>query len=157
MESGSILSFDMGLLINIAIQWFNVLLITVVLVRVLYDPVRNFMKKRAKRIENSMLEARKRGEDAQALRAEYEVKLADIEKEREELLRQTHLRALEEQEQAEDGEKDPEGELFVVLERRAEDDELEDKENDDQRGHTEHHPLQLLENKVHEFHSCLRS
>ena len=86
MPEGSILALDMETLVRIGIQWINVGILTFFLVRILYNPVKNFMAGRAERIRNDIDSARKSNDDAQKLKAEYEQKLADIRNEKEAML-----------------------------------------------------------------------
>lgn len=99
LPTGSILSFDKNLLINIAIQWFNVILLSVVLVYLLYKPVKRFMANRTLRIKETIEAARLSRDEAQELKEKYERMIADIENEREEILRETHKKAMENSDQ----------------------------------------------------------
>ena len=66
-----------------AITWAgSVLLIFFILYRLLYRPVREFLNKRAERINNELQDASDKMKTAQDLRAEYEQKIRDIELER---------------------------------------------------------------------------
>jgi F-type H+-transporting ATPase subunit b len=94
MPEGTILSFDSSLIINIAIQWFNIILLTVILVRLLYNPVKKFMADRAQNISGHMASAHQANEEARKLKNKYEKKLAEIETEREVLLQQVHKQAM---------------------------------------------------------------
>ena len=95
LPAGSVLSFDTNLLINIAIQWFNVLLLTGVLVFLLYKPVKEFMRKRALRIGSDLESAGRAKDEARLLKREYERKLAELDEEREEILLQAHRKAVQ--------------------------------------------------------------
>jgi len=99
VDVGSILQFDKALLVKIVIQWFNILVLTYVLIRVLYNPVNKFMADRAERIKNEIDSARRNNQDAQARKAEYEMHIANIEKEKEEILSKAHRTAVEEHDQ----------------------------------------------------------
>lgn len=96
VAKGSILQFDKSLIVKLAIQWFNILLLTFILIRVLYSPVKKFMADRAERIMGDIDSARKSNQEAQGIKAKYEEKLANIEKEREEILVKAHREAVEE-------------------------------------------------------------
>ena len=98
-DAGSILHFDKSLLIQMAIQWFNILLLTAVLVRILYKPVKRYMAARSQRIRDELDYARTQREEAEALKTKYQDMLVDIEKEREELLHQAHRKAMERSDQ----------------------------------------------------------
>ena len=93
---GSILHLDIALLAQLAIQWFNVLLVIFFLMNVLYNPVKKFMADRAERIGNEIDAAKRGNQEAQALKASYEEKLAGVEKERGEILVKARREATEE-------------------------------------------------------------
>lgn len=60
----------------------------------LFNPVRDFLKKRQERIEESILTAKKDREAAKALREEYEAKLCGADKEAEQILADARKKAL---------------------------------------------------------------
>lgn len=60
----------------------------------LFNPVREMLKKRRDKIEEELEDARQNQDDAQALKAEYEAKLKNIEKEAEEILSEARKKAL---------------------------------------------------------------
>ena len=93
---GSILSFDKGMLIRLGIQWINIAILTFFLIRILYKPVKKFMEDRAERIRGDIDSARKNNEETQKIKAEYEHKLAEIGKERDEILNKAHRAAVAE-------------------------------------------------------------
>jgi F-type H+-transporting ATPase subunit b len=93
--SGSILHLDSALLIELGIQWFNTIVLTLILAKVLYKPVKKFMDSRSERIARQIGEAKDAEQVAQALKTEYESKLRDIETERAEILDTTRKKALE--------------------------------------------------------------
>ena len=83
---GRVFGLDQQTLIAIGINLFNVAVLAVVLSKLLYNPVRNFMHKRSERISSQLEGAAKEAETVGALRADYESKLRDIDLQREELL-----------------------------------------------------------------------
>ncbi|MDR1510067.1 MAG: F0F1 ATP synthase subunit B, partial [Synergistaceae bacterium] len=99
MPEGGIVSFDSDLLIHIGIQWFNIIVLTAVLVRILYKPVKKFMDDREAGIRNHMASARRANDEAKDMKAEYEKKLTDIGREREEILSRTERQAARKSEQ----------------------------------------------------------
>lgn len=99
LPEGTILSFDKSLLVNIGIQWLNIILLTVVLVFILYKPVKKFLQGRTERIKAEIDAARKEREEAMELKEQYEQMISSIEKEREEILRQAHKKAVEKSDQ----------------------------------------------------------
>ena len=99
MPPGTLVQFDADLLIRIAIQAVNILILTAVLILVLYKPVRKFMHDRAGRIKNDIESARRSNQEAEELRARYQELISNIEKEREEILNQAHRVAVEKSDQ----------------------------------------------------------
>jgi F-type H+-transporting ATPase subunit b len=93
---GTVLHLDLAMLAQIAIQWFNILLVTFFLIRILYNPVRQFMVNRAERIQNDIDSARKSSQEAQELKAKYEAVLANVDKEAEEYRSRKHREAVDE-------------------------------------------------------------
>ena len=97
-DSG-ILNLDKNLLFTMGIQILNVTVLTIILVFLLYKPVKKFLSDRTKRIKGEIDEASGIHEDAVGLKGQYETLLAGIEVEREEILRQTHKKAMEKSDQ----------------------------------------------------------
>ena len=97
-DSG-ILNLDKNLLFTMGIQILNVTVLTIILVFLLYKPVKKFLSDRTKRIKGEIDEASGIHEDAVGLKGQYETLLAGIEGEREEILRQTHKKAMEKSDQ----------------------------------------------------------
>ena len=61
----------------------------------LFNPARDFLKKREERVKNNIDSANQANADAQALRAQYEEKLQNINKEADELMSAARKKALE--------------------------------------------------------------
>lgn len=61
----------------------------------LFNPAREFLKKREERVKNNIDSASRAKEEAQALRAEYEEKLRNINKEADEIMSAARKKALE--------------------------------------------------------------
>lgn len=99
MPAGSILSFDDNLLVSLGIQWLNILLLTAILVFILYKPVKKFMSERTERVKNEIETARKEREEAFELKEKYENMIAEIEKERDDILLQAHKKSMEKSDQ----------------------------------------------------------
>jgi len=76
-------------------QIVNTILIFLILRHFLFRPVTEFMEKRSRSIEEQLHNAQSREEEAQALKSEYEQKLADIREERNEILKEATRRAEE--------------------------------------------------------------
>ena len=77
-STGSILAFDLALIFRIGIQWINIGILAFVLVKFLYNPVKNFMAARADRIRDEIDSANQSAEDARILKARYEELIANI-------------------------------------------------------------------------------
>ena len=73
-------------LIHIGTQLFNVALLAFILSKVLYKPVREFLQKRSNRVRDMIKQAEDGVSKADALKAEYESKLKEIDRERSEIL-----------------------------------------------------------------------
>ena len=92
---GTLLDFSAGFLVKIGIQWINIAIIIVILVKVLYNPIKKFLNDRAERIKNELDNADQVNEKARELKANYESLIANIEVEREGLLTKAHHSAVE--------------------------------------------------------------
>jgi F-type H+-transporting ATPase subunit b len=82
-----------------ALQGFNILVLTAVLIFLLYKPVKQFMANRAERIKNDLESAGTANEKAHELKAHYESLIADIGKEKDRILSQAHVLAEEKSDQ----------------------------------------------------------
>jgi len=60
----------------------------------LFNPIRDMLKKRQEKIRDDLGDARQNREEAQSLKAEYEAKLQNVEKEAEEILSAARKKAL---------------------------------------------------------------
>lgn len=99
LPEGTMISMDASTIPMIVIQLFNVAVLTLVLVWLLYRPVRQFLADRTQRIQDEIDEARRIHEEAMELKERYEKQLEGIEAEREEILRNTHKQAVERSDQ----------------------------------------------------------
>ena len=82
VPAGRILGFDIEFLIELGIQWLNTLILTLVLAKFLYKPVKNFMDSRSERIRKQMEDADSAHKKALAMKEDYDAKLRGIEEER---------------------------------------------------------------------------
>ncbi|WP_250229158.1 F0F1 ATP synthase subunit B [Anaeropeptidivorans aminofermentans] len=96
---GSLLHFDKRFLIETGIQVFNIIVLTIALICILYAPVRQFLRNRTERIQNDIVAAKSEYQTAQDLKEEYHNKLAEIDQEREEILNQARKKAIERSDQ----------------------------------------------------------
>ena len=94
LPEGGIMDFA-NLPAQLLIQLFNVSVLTVVLVLVLYKPVKKFMADRTARIQAEIENADRLRDEAMELKDKYQKLLDGIEAEREEILRSTHKQAVE--------------------------------------------------------------
>ncbi len=80
------IDFSTQFLRDFGFQLINDIVIIFILAKLLYNPVRTFLANRKERIANSISESEGALKEAYSLKAEYENKLANIEKERIEIL-----------------------------------------------------------------------
>jgi F-type H+-transporting ATPase subunit b len=97
--NGRILGFDIEFLMELGIQWLNTLILTLFLAKFLYKPIKTFMVKRAERISKQLNAAGDAERNALSMKADYDVKLRDIEQERVSVLHAANLQAKEKMEQ----------------------------------------------------------
>lgn len=95
MPEGRVFGLDQQTLISIAIQLFNACVLAAALGSILYKPVREFMSKRTDRIRGQLDSAQNARAEAEALKAEYEKKLRQIDTERLKILEAAKLDAAE--------------------------------------------------------------
>ncbi len=74
-------------------QLMNTLILFLILKKFLFGPVTNFMKKREDEIKNQIQAAKNLDEDAQKLKAEYELKLTHADEEGKEIIKKYTQRA----------------------------------------------------------------
>ena len=92
---GRVFGLDGQALIQILAQMVSVGLLAYVLSRLLYKPVRDFLGKRTVRIQTQMETAEREVKKANALKAEYEEKVKQIEASRAEILEEARKVAAE--------------------------------------------------------------
>lgn len=85
---------DAQLLFEVALNAIAVLVLFALLSYILFNPVRDMLKKRQEMVQETKDTANREKTDAIALKAEYEEKLKHAEEEAEEILRQARKRAL---------------------------------------------------------------
>ncbi|NLA57751.1 MAG: ATP synthase F0 subunit B [Firmicutes bacterium] len=95
-SAGRVFALDSQTLIGIAIQLFNAAVLAVGLGFMLYNPVKDFMRKRTERIQAQRDEADAALAKANNLISEYDAKLRDIDNERAKMLEVARLEAAEE-------------------------------------------------------------
>ena len=85
---------DAQLLFEVVLSMIAVFVLFLALSYILFNPVRDMLKKRQQMVQETKDTANKEKEDALALKAEYEAKLKNAETEAEEILSQARKRAL---------------------------------------------------------------
>lgn len=86
------------LIFDAVILAINILVMCVLLSYLLFNPVRKVLQKRQERITNEREEAKKNKDDAISMKAEYEEKLKNVEKEAEAILSEARKKGLSNQE-----------------------------------------------------------
>ena len=87
-------TLDAQLLFDTLVMALSMLLLVTVLSYLLFNPIRDMLEKRKQRIVDDREEAKREKEEAEALRREYEGKLADAEKEVQEILSAARKKAM---------------------------------------------------------------
>lgn len=88
-----LIGFDPQLLADAAIVGVNVLILFAILTYLLFDPVRKVLNDRRERITAELQDAASKEEKANAMKAEYEFKLKDINKEADRILEDARKKA----------------------------------------------------------------
>jgi ATP synthase F0, B subunit len=88
-----LIGFDPQLLADAAIVGVNVLILFAILTYLLFDPVRKVLNDRRERIAAELQDAASKEEKANAMKAEYEFKLKDINKEADRILEDARKKA----------------------------------------------------------------
>ena len=101
-SEGRLFGLDQQTLISAGIQLFNASLLAAALAYILYKPVRKFMQKRAGGIQAQFAGAERETAKANELKALYEHRIADIERERIDILEEAHAAAAERSERMRD-------------------------------------------------------
>lgn len=94
----------------------------------LFNPAREFLKKRQERVKDNIDSAEKAKADAEALRAEYEAKLRDIHKEEDAILSAARKKALENEAKIVENAKEEAANIIARAHKQA---ELEMKKAED--------------------------
>ncbi|MDR0326524.1 MAG: F0F1 ATP synthase subunit B [Oscillospiraceae bacterium] len=94
-DQSRLFGLDRQTIYQICFQLFNVGLLAFVLSKILYNPVRNFMRKRSDRIQGELSHAADEATRAHQLKALYEQKLQEIDRERDGILDEARKKAVE--------------------------------------------------------------
>ncbi|MBQ9519548.1 MAG: F0F1 ATP synthase subunit B [Firmicutes bacterium] len=82
MDGGYVITLDSQFVFSIIIQLVNTCIMCFILAKLLYNPVLDFLNARKERIASQIEEANKMFNEAKTLKMQYELKLEDIETER---------------------------------------------------------------------------
>ena len=94
-EMTRLFDLDLQLIADAVLMMIAVFTLFLVASHFLFDPVRDMLNKRQEKIKNELEEAAQDQADAAQLKAQYEDKLKNIDKEAEEILSEARKRALE--------------------------------------------------------------
>ncbi|MFV0520319.1 MAG: F0F1 ATP synthase subunit B [Lachnospirales bacterium] len=81
-----IIGFDKELVLQLIPQWISTAVVIFILGKLLYNPVKDFLRKREEKIAGNLGAAQKSLDDANALKSEYEEKLKNIDIEKADIL-----------------------------------------------------------------------
>lgn len=93
---GRVFALDTQTLVQIGIQLLNGCILAVALGLILYKPVKEFMQKRSSKIQSKIDDSDATMAKAKELISEYDIKIKNIDREREEVLEDARLKAVEE-------------------------------------------------------------
>lgn len=93
-SEGRIFGLDSQLVVDVIFQALAVFILFIALSYILFNPVRKVLDNRKEKIKNELENASNDKESAAKLRAEYEAKLKNVNKEAEEILSQARKKAL---------------------------------------------------------------
>lgn len=94
-----IFDLDLQLIHDAIFLAINVFILFTLMSYLLFNPVRDMLNKRRERIQNDIENAAQNKDDAIALKAEYEAKLKEIDKEAEMILSEARRKALKREEE----------------------------------------------------------
>lgn len=120
--SGRIFGLDAQFLMDAGIMAIAMLVLFTLLSYLLFNPVRDFLKKRQEFVEGNLNDALKDKEEAAKLKSEYNDKLANVEKEADMILGASRKKALKRENQIIDEAKE---EAARIIERANKEAELE--------------------------------
>ena len=123
-EYSFLFNLDAQLLFDTALLAIAVFFLFMLMSYLLFDPARKLLKDRQEKIENDIDTARSDKEKAQALKAEYEEKLKNVDKEAELILSEARQKALKNQNKIVDDAKE---EASRIIKRAQEEAALEKK------------------------------
>lgn len=80
---------------DVVITWATLFVLYLILNKILYDPLTNFLEKRRSQIDENVVSAKEQNEKALQLKQEYEKKLQEAQNERQELLSEARNRGID--------------------------------------------------------------
>lgn len=123
-EQTFLFNLDAQLLFDTALLAIAVFFLVLAMSYLLFNPARKLLKDRQKRISNDIDSAKEDKESAAALKAEYEAKLKEVDKEAEGILAEARQKAMKNQAKMIDEAKE---EASRIVKRAQEEAELEKK------------------------------
>lgn len=123
-EQTFLFNLDAQLLFDTALLAIAVFFLVLAMSYLLFNPARKLLKDRQERISNDIDSAKEDKESAAALKAEYEAKLKEVDKEAEEILAEARQKAMKNQAKIIDEAKE---EASRIVKRAQEEAELEKK------------------------------
>jgi F-type H+-transporting ATPase subunit b len=99
VPEGRLFGLDMRTLIQMGANAVNIAVLAFILAKLLYKPVRRFMRARADGIRSQLDFARDETAKAKEMKLQYEQKLSDIDRERNEILDEARKQATESRQQ----------------------------------------------------------
>lgn len=121
-DDGRLFGLDAQLLFDAAVTAVNVFILFLLLSYILFNPVRNMLKKRQDKITDDRESAIKNKEEALAMKEEYEAKLKEVNKEAESILSEARKTAIHNEQKIIDEAK---AEAARIIERANVEAELE--------------------------------
>lgn len=97
LETSQVIGFDLNLTTNLAMHIFVILVLFGILAKILFNPVRELLRKRREEIAKSYEEIKVGKSQTAKLKADYEGKIANIQEEADEMLSAAHKKSLEQQ------------------------------------------------------------
>jgi F-type H+-transporting ATPase subunit b len=118
--SERIFGLDAQFLADACILALAVFVLFVLLSYLVFNPARDLLRRRQEKIQNNLDSAEKEKQDAENLKREYDGKLANVEKESEEILSESRKKALKKEAEIVDEAKEEAARILKRAEREAE-------------------------------------
>ena len=118
--SGRVFGLDMQFLVDAGIMAIAMLVLFALLSYILFNPVRELLKKRKEYVENNINAALLDKEEAAKLKEEYDNKLANVEKEADDILSETRKKAIKRENEIVDEAKEEATRIIARANKEAE-------------------------------------